>query len=456
MYPNLHLKNVKRTDILRVIDDYTIYTEELYRELALHGLREEAEYVLHSKYPIIERKRPPRGVSSPERILMNRRTRTAYVVETLERAAMVAYELQEMIYTAYANNALGLDLILSDSHPFTTDMLTCRTPPIWVVIQDRLNRVPIRFTPPVDEFYIATHPGFFHCDEALAAALIQIFSQNTTSLPIVRTRDPYAIAGGCFVVDVGGVYDHARRRYDHHQPSFREVFSSRQNTIKLSSAGLVYKHYGQDIIRQLYPALSDESRDAVFERMYTTFFEHIDAHDNGMENGKDERYLVTTTLSARVGYLNPSAVGEDEHEAFRRAMKLTCTEFLECLHRTVTNWLPGREPIQKAIANRFEVHSSGSIVHVPGHCDARQYPMDPSILYLIIGMGLDWKVICVLEKEGGFKPRKALPEAWRGLQDEALRVESKIRGAVFVHSSGFMGVASSYADALEMAIRSLE
>ncbi|KOM58212.1 hypothetical protein LR48_Vigan11g124600 [Vigna angularis] len=49
------------------------------------------------------------------------------------------------------------------------------------------------------------------------------------------------------VLDVGGVYDPARDRYDHHQKGFEEVFGHGFST-KLSSAGLVYKHFGKEII----------------------------------------------------------------------------------------------------------------------------------------------------------------------------------------------------------------
>lgn len=42
------------------------------------------------------------------------------------------------------------------------------------------------------------------------------------------------------VLDVGGVYDPSRDRYDHHQKGFEKVFGHGFKT-KLSSAGLVYK-----------------------------------------------------------------------------------------------------------------------------------------------------------------------------------------------------------------------
>lgn len=55
-----------------------------------------------------------------------------------------------------------------------------------------------------------------------------------------RTRDP-AILNTCdIVVDVGGIYDEAAQRFDHHQRGFTEIFGHGFTT-KLSSAGLVYK-----------------------------------------------------------------------------------------------------------------------------------------------------------------------------------------------------------------------
>lgn len=57
---------------------------------------------------------------------------------------------------------------------------------------------------------------------------------------LVRTRDPAVLATCSVVVDVGGIYDESKQRFDHHQRGFTEVFGHGFVT-KLSSAGLVYK-----------------------------------------------------------------------------------------------------------------------------------------------------------------------------------------------------------------------
>jgi hypothetical protein len=43
---------------------------------------------------------------------------------------------------------------------------------------------------------------------------------------IVRTRDPKLLEKCEIVVDVGGVFDHEARRYDHHQRGFTETMKT--------------------------------------------------------------------------------------------------------------------------------------------------------------------------------------------------------------------------------------
>jgi uncharacterized UPF0160 family protein len=61
------------------------------------------------------------------------------------------------------------------------------------------------------------------------------------------SRDPEVLKDLDAVIDVGGEYDSSRHRYDHHQRGFDEVFGHGFST-KLSSAGLVYKHFGLEVI----------------------------------------------------------------------------------------------------------------------------------------------------------------------------------------------------------------
>lgn len=108
---------------------------------------------------------------------------------------------------------------------------------------------------------IVTHSGSFHADEALAVYMLKKLPEYATC-PIVRTRDAAVIAQGLVVVDVGGEYIPESHRYDHHQRGF-EITYSPKHDIKLSSAGLVYKHFGERVIESILGHVHDQSKEIV-------------------------------------------------------------------------------------------------------------------------------------------------------------------------------------------------
>ncbi|KAJ2352765.1 hypothetical protein GGH92_001074, partial [Coemansia sp. RSA 2673] len=115
---------------------------------------------------------------------------------------------------------------------------------------------------------IGTHSGSFHCDEALACYMLHQLDEYQDA-KVVRLRDPATLDTCDIVVDVGGKYSHETKRYDHHQRGFDEQFSENYKT-KLSSAGLVYKHYGKDVIRTILAdePVSDNEADILYKKIY--------------------------------------------------------------------------------------------------------------------------------------------------------------------------------------------
>lgn len=133
---------------------------------------------------------------------------------------------------------------------------------------------------------VGTHDGVFHCDEILACFLLKQLSQYSNA-EIIRTRDPALLDACDVVVDVGGVYDPSRHRYDHHQRDFNHTLTSllphKQFNIKLSSAGLVFTHFGHQIIADLLNwDKTDPKTELIFDKVYENFVQEIDAIDNGL------------------------------------------------------------------------------------------------------------------------------------------------------------------------------
>lgn len=72
---------------------------------------------------------------------------------------------------------------------------------------------------------IGTHSGTFHCDEVLAVFLLSQLP-DFCNHKVLRTRDQNLLDLCDIVVDVGSVFDPATKRFDHHQATFQETFSS--------------------------------------------------------------------------------------------------------------------------------------------------------------------------------------------------------------------------------------
>ena len=127
---------------------------------------------------------------------------------------------------------------------------------------------------------IGTHDGSFHCDEALGCYLLQN-TEQFSNCRIVRTRDADALAKCAVVLDVGAEYDVAKLRFDHHQKGFSETFNDFKT--KLSSAGLVYKHFGKEIVsKKIEKSVEDPVTNQLYLKMYKSFIEAVDGVDNGV------------------------------------------------------------------------------------------------------------------------------------------------------------------------------
>ncbi|GJT50623.1 UPF0160 protein-like protein [Tanacetum coccineum] len=319
---------------------------------------------------------------------------------------------------------------------------------------------------------VGTHNGTFHCDEALGCFLITLTSKFHGA-HIIRTRNLQVLDTLDAVLDVGGVYDPRRDRFDHHQKGFDEILGDGFTT-KLSSAGLVYKHYGAEIIAKAVE-LDEKHPDVhtLYRAVYMNFIEAVDAVDNGIsryETDQPPKYVNNTSLSSRVSRMNINWYDDDqspekEGQAFQQAMKLAGDEFMDCISFHAKSWLPGRSVVMECLAERKNVDSSGEIMLLTRSCPWKlhifdleaEMKIDPVLKYVIYQDDRNdkWRVQAVAVSPDKFESRKALPSHWRGLTDDHLSQVAGISGCVFVHSSGFIGGNKTYEGALAMARASL-
>ncbi|XP_037304039.2 UPF0160 protein MYG1, mitochondrial [Pungitius pungitius] len=320
---------------------------------------------------------------------------------------------------------------------------------------------------------IGTHNGTFHCDEVLACFFLRQLPEYKDA-EIIRTRDPTKLSECDIVVDVGGEFDPKRHRYDHHQRTFAESFHSlcaeKPWVTKLSSAGLVYLHFGRQLLVHLTQLQEgDRQLEVLYDKLYENFVEEVDAVDNGVSQYDGEaRYSVSSALSARVGHLNPrwNSQSQDTEAGFRKALKMVGEEFLERLEYYRSAWLPARAVVEEAVKGRHQVDPSGEVVlFSQGGCPWKEHLFSlekelkvetPIKFVLYPDQNGQWRVQCVPAGLNTFQNRLSLLEEWRGVRDDALSELSGIAGCVFVHTGGFIGGNKTQEGALEMARRTLQ
>ncbi|KAH1015243.1 hypothetical protein HUJ05_013005 [Dendroctonus ponderosae] len=328
---------------------------------------------------------------------------------------------------------------------------------------------------------IGTHNGVFHCDEALACFMLRLLPEYSDA-EIVRTRDMKLLDQCDIVVDVGSIYDPKLNRFDHHQRTFTETLNSvrpdlvknKFNSIRLSSAGLIYAHFGLEvlleIIKKSNKTVSSECLSILFVHLYEGFIEELDAIDNGIPMYPEgmPKYKINTHLGARVHRLNPAwndTSPKNIDVLFGKAMELVGGEFTERVLETVNVWWPAREIVERSIRNRKQEHESGEIIVFNDRCSWKEHLYSLEEEMNIVGQIKfcifhdqrdDWRVQGIPVQPDSFICRVFLHKDWRGLRDEDLSKISNIKECMFCHSSGFIGGNKTKEGAMQMAVTSLK
>lgn len=296
---------------------------------------------------------------------------------------------------------------------------------------------------------IVTHNGRFHHDEITATVILKKIYPDCE---VIRTRDEQVISTGDIVYDVGRVFDPVRRRFDHHQRGFTETFSNK-HTIKLSSAGLIFKYFSTELIGHYGFDVDDKMFEFVVDNIYEEFFLGIDGIDNG--------YSVNGAYSVRgvcdlVGSFNPITDDEELQNAkFAECMKIVETDMDNFMKHKLFDWFP-----QYKRAHELVRSSEGHTIVTRSYVSAKMV-REVEILYgkdlkfIVIDRPGDVRVYAVPLNTTGFDSKVPLKQEWRGLDGEELVKLSGITSAVFVHASGFLGCCRTVEDAWKMCEETL-
>ncbi len=264
---------------------------------------------------------------------------------------------------------------------------------------------------------VATHSGPFHADDVLAWGLVRVFVDPEAEL--VRTRDPAVLAAADMVFDVGGSFDPATLRFDHHQTAY---------TGPRSSAGMV--------VDWLESAGRVSASLAAFLR--TRASDYVD----DVDNGRRETDASVPCFATMVEALNRGAGTLEAFDAQFRVAGDMATAWVRGLAAGHAEEEAARTVVQAAMADA-EARGSNVIVlesyvrWKPAYFGfgGADHPTD-----FVAHPGPDgsWRALAIPPVLGSFDQKVPFPAAWAGLVDGELAAVSGVPGARFCHKNRFI------------------
>ena len=288
---------------------------------------------------------------------------------------------------------------------------------------------------------IATHDGRFHADDIFACAVLQIVLKNKAR--IIRTRDAALINAADYVVDVGGEYDVAKKRFDHHQIG---AAGNHANGVPMASFGLVWREYGAAI------SGTREIAARIEQRLVCP----IDSEDNGVSLYKPESSVLPYTLQSFL-YLSRPTWREDSSMydvSFLKMVKVAQDIILREVVAT-SDFLLAETNVVRAYNEASDKRVIILDDRYPYHEFLTKYS-EPIYVIIPSANKTQWKVETVCVAFPSFESRKPLPKAWAGLRDAELAKVTGVADAVFCHNARFLVAAKSKEGAVALATLALQ
>ncbi len=292
---------------------------------------------------------------------------------------------------------------------------------------------------------LITHNGSFHSDDIFAAATLSLFLEKQgEEFEIIRTRDEEIIKTGKkegqYVFDVGGVYDAEQNRFDHHQIGGA---GTRDNGIKYSSFGLIWKKFGEEV------SGNKEIKDFIEQKLVMV----IDANDNGIDLYKNNFENVSLyTINDAMSIFSPTALEDmDKDQQFLKAVVWA----KEILKREIKK-ANDRIEIRKIIQDFYKNSEDKRLVVVEKPKVSRHEIWDalqdfPESLFVVYGDDEDWSVVAMRKEKNSFGNKKDMPTSWAGLRGKELQDITGVLDAIFCHNNLFLVVAKSKEGAIKLA-----
>lgn len=292
---------------------------------------------------------------------------------------------------------------------------------------------------------IGTHSGIFHQDEVIAISLMCILHNDKNTIWIVRSRDINELNKCDVLVDIGN------GKFDHHQIGGN---GKRNNGIPYSSAGLVWKSFGKEIIHTLAktnPTISANNTeiDIIFEKIDKEIVQTIDCIDNGIPTASTVFDYINSFLPIWTG---ETVASECYNKAFNEVINVTIEILVKIIIKTIEEYFTFAY-----ISNQHSLTNS-RILEIP----AQSYPWLNAVLEINATVNIKIDFVIFKYPSGGwaaqsvppdadhkFDKRIPFPKSWAGHTTKLPEI-SGVEDATFCHNNLFFIRAKSYESIIKM------
>ena len=254
-----------------------------------------------------------------------------------------------------------------------------------------------------------------------------------------RTSDLEKANSDQYIYDVGG------GELDHHQFGGN---GERDNGVKYSSCGLVWKKFGKEIIKKY----TEKDIDEIWKMIDKNLIQCIDAGDNGQIPDINVDYRLVQVASI-ISEFNPNWDEDiDPDVKFEEAVKLAETVFDNSMKSSISK-MRAKSKVDMAIND-----SKDGIMTLEKFLPWKEFLLESGsskaklINFVIFPSNRGgYNIYTVPEKLGSFTSRKLFPKEWAGLKDKELQKVTTVETARFCHNKCFICAVDTKDDALKLA-----
>ena len=313
----------------------------------------------------------------------------------------------------------------------------------------------------MNKIKLVTHSGRFHADDVFATAVLTtLFDLQNKEYEIIRSRKEDDIESGDIVYDNGQKLDPENKVFDHHQDGGA---GERENKVPYAAFGLIWKHYGQDLIKEFFNKkteqensqieLTIEQLEKIHQMIDESVVQPIDASDTGYEDYKSAKNesLRTYMLDTVVNSYNTT-----NEEGYEKAYELFI-EVVETAKKILKRELiqaKSKSDNSKKIEIAYETAEDKRIIVLEHGGSWKEFLLSKEEPLYVIFPTVDndgYMIQAVTIAKSGYELRKPFPDNWHGKVLEELEKETGVEGSKFCHLKGFLCGTETKEQAMEIA-----